>query len=161
MRESLRQNLTATDTWVRGLFMLLFMIIYGVAKSVWYLIVLFQFIHTLFKGKPNDPLLDFSENLCAYLYEILLYVSFSSHDLPFPFAPWPSEGVGYVYEEFETAETESADEGEERVEGVEEADEPLEEQSASEAASPEDAGEQAEPRGAAKTDKTDKSDKTD
>lgn len=98
MDEELRKNLTAADTWVRGVFMVLFAIVYGVAIGVLFLVIPFQFCHTLFVGKPSDPLLDFSENLCAYVYEILLYVSFNSDERPFPFAPWPSERTGYAEE---------------------------------------------------------------
>ena len=98
MDEDLKQNLTATDTWVRGFFMVLFVIIYGIAEAVLYLIVIFQFFHTLLTRKPNNSVLDFSENLCAYLYEILLYISFNSHELPFPFADWPNESDGAVVE---------------------------------------------------------------
>ena len=85
MDRHLKQNLTATETWVRGLYMLLFLIVYNVAEAVLLLIVVFQFIHNLVTRKSNGPLLDFSDNLCAYLYEIWLYLSFNSNALPFPF----------------------------------------------------------------------------
>jgi hypothetical protein len=60
---------------------------------------LFQFVHTLFVGKPSNAVLDFSESLSAYIYEILLYVSFSSQDRPFPFGPWPGEQDNYIDEQ--------------------------------------------------------------
>tara|TARA_Y100000310_G_scaffold93800_1_gene91357 strand:+ start:2507 stop:2941 length:435 start_codon:yes stop_codon:yes gene_type:complete len=101
MDEDLRKNLTRADTWVRGLFMCLFMVVYTFAIGIWFLIVPFQFGHTLIVGKPNDPVLDFSENLCAYLYEILTYVSFGSEARPFPFGPWPNERTGYVEDQVE------------------------------------------------------------
>ena len=132
MDQDLKQNLTATDTWVRGLFMILFLIVYGVAKAVLYLIVFFQFFHTLLTGKPNSPVLEFSENLCAYLYEILLYISFNSNEMPFPFAPWPDEGDDDEDEHVSIAEV-KADEPEEVP------DEPVvEEQSEGEDVAPED-----------------------
>ena len=106
MDEELKRNLTATYTWMRGPFMLLFLVIYGLAEGIWFLIALFQFIHTLFTGKPSDPLLDFSENLCAYIYEILLYVSYSSDERPFPFSPWPNERTSYAAERVSPVEEE-------------------------------------------------------
>jgi len=118
MDKELKQNLTATDTWVRALFMLLFLFVYGVAKAVFYLIVIFQFFHALITRHANDSLLDFSENLCAYLYEILLYLAFNSHDLPFPFADWPNERGQY--------EGESASVTEKAAEPEEPASEPEE-----------------------------------
>lgn len=144
MDEDLRHNLTATDTWVRGLFMLLFMIIYGFAKGIWYLIVLFQFVHTLLTGKPSGPLLDFSENLCAYLYEILLYVSFNSHERPYPFAPWPTERAGYEDEQASTAKEEAG----EPAEGTSEMGD---EQPEKEAVPPEETDEQDQPKDQGKT----------
>ena len=109
MDEDLRKNLTSAGTWVRGVFMVLFAIVYGVAIGVLFLIIPFQFCHTLFVGKPSDPLLDFSENLCAYLYEILLYVSFNSDERPFPFAPWPNERARYAEEPVSAANEETND----------------------------------------------------
>jgi len=106
MDKQLKQNLKAENTWVRGFFMVLFLIIYGISEGIWFLIVLFQFIHTLFTSKPSDPLLDFSENLCAYLYETLLYVSFNSDERPFPFAPWPGEQAGYSTRDVDEVEEE-------------------------------------------------------
>jgi len=99
MDKETRLNLTASDTWTRGIFMLFFMIVYSLAIGIWYLIVLFQFVHTLFVGKPRDAVLDFCESLSAYIYEILLYVSFSSQDRPFPFGPWPGDQDNYVEEQ--------------------------------------------------------------
>lgn len=139
MDENLRKNLTATDTWVRGLFMVLFLIAYGAAKAVLYLIVFFQFFHTLLTGKPNNPLLDFSENLCAYLYEILLYISFNSNDLPFPFATWPNERGGYEAEQVIVTDAEES----EPAEGTDDMDD---EQPEKEDVPPEETDEESKPK---------------
>ena len=150
MDEDLKQNLTATDTWVRGLFMVLFLIIYGVAEVVFYLIVIFQFFHTLLTRKPNTPVLDFSENLCAYLYEILLYLSFNSHELPFPFTDWPNERDELVGEQAIATEAEVVEPAVAPVEPAEETvDSDDEEQS--EDVPQEDAVEQGEPEDKDKT----------
>jgi hypothetical protein len=157
MDEDLKQNLTATDTWVRGLFMILFLIVYGCAKAVLYLIVFFQFFHTLFTGRPSSPLLDFSENLCAYIYEILLYISFNSNDMPFPFAPWPDEGGG---DEGYGDEGERISVAEEKVDEPEEvADEPVEEdQPVNEDVTPDEPKESEEPKKPKKSKKPKKTD---
>jgi hypothetical protein len=85
MDKETRLNLTASDTWIRGIFMLFFIIVYSLAIGIWYL--------------PSNAVLDFSESLSAYIYEILLYVSFSSQDRPFPFGPWPGEQDNYIDEQ--------------------------------------------------------------
>jgi hypothetical protein len=92
MSDQLKESLTRSSTWMRGVFMLLFVVIYGFAEAIWFLVVVFQFVHALVTGKPNLSLMEFSENLCAYIYEILLFLSFNTEERPFPFAPWPAEG---------------------------------------------------------------------
>ena len=73
-------------------------------------------------------MLDFSENLCAYLYEILLYVSFNSSELPFPFAAWPDASDDDEFQP-KTIATVQEDEPEEVVdETEEEVDEPVKEE---------------------------------
>ena len=91
MDDELKDNVKSPSTWRRGLFMVLFFVFYGFGEALLFLIVVFQFLHSLIAGDRNEALLEFSENLCAYLYEIMLYVSYNSEERPFPFAPWPSE----------------------------------------------------------------------
>lgn len=138
MDEDLKQNLKAGNTWMRGFFMVLFVVIYGIAEGIWFLIVVFQFVHTLITRKPSDPLLDFSEHLCAYLYETLLYVSFNTDERPFPFAPWPGEQADYSTEQVDSV----ADEAHESAEGTSQQDD---EQPESEDRPPKSVGEEDEP----------------
>ena len=91
MDDELKDNVKSPSTWRRGLFMVLFFVFYGFGEALLFLIVVFQFLHSLIAGDRNEALLEFSENLCAYLYEIMLYVTYNSEERPFPFAPWPSE----------------------------------------------------------------------
>ena len=90
MDNEMKSSLTATDTWVRGLYMLLFAVIYSVTEFVLGLIVVFQFIHVLFSRDTNDRLLDFSSDLSVYIYQILQFLTFNSEAKPFPFAVWPN-----------------------------------------------------------------------
>ena len=118
--------------------------------KLFYLIVIFQFFHTLLTRKPNTPVLDFSENLCAYLYEILLYLSFNSHELPFPFTDWPNERDELVGEQAIATEAEVVEPAVAPVEPAEETvDSDDEEQS--EDVPQEDAVEQGEPEDKDKT----------
>ena len=91
MDDELKDNVKSPSTWRRGFFMALFFVFYGVGEALLFLIVLFQFLHSLIAGSRNDVLLEFSENLCTYLYEVMLYVTYNAEERPFPFAPWPNE----------------------------------------------------------------------
>lgn len=93
MDEELKENVKSPSTWRRALFMVLYAVFYGFGEAVLFLVVVFQFLHSLFTGGRNEMALEFSENLCAWLYEVMLYLTYNSEDQPFPFGPWPNESV--------------------------------------------------------------------
>jgi hypothetical protein len=71
MDSDIKQHLSSRQTWVRGLYILLFALIYSIAEIVLYSIVLFQFLSMLFSGETNDRLLRFSQSLSTYIYQII------------------------------------------------------------------------------------------
>ncbi len=91
MNKNLKENLLAKNKWIRCLFMILFLIIFSVAKFLIWLIVAFQFISLLFTNNVNRKLLDFSKNLSFFMYQILQFVTYNSETKPYPFSPWPDE----------------------------------------------------------------------
>lgn len=93
MSTELKENLSSGSTWKRGLFILLFAVLYGVAEVVLWAIVLFQFGSHLIIARSNDALLDFSRGLNAYIYQILQFITFRSEEKPYPFNDWPGEGI--------------------------------------------------------------------
>jgi len=99
MSTELKENLGSGDTWKRGLFILLFAIIYSVAEVVLWAIVLFQFGSHLIIRRSNESLLEFSRGLNAYFYQILQFISFRSEEKPYPFNDWPSEGIPHDEEQ--------------------------------------------------------------
>ena len=86
----IKKNIKAGDTWLRGFFILVFAVIWGVAEIVLAALVTFQFISMLLTGGTNKRLLEFSRALCTYIYEIARYLTFNEDQRPYPFAPWPS-----------------------------------------------------------------------
>lgn len=94
MNPELKENLRKRQTWLRGLYMLLFIVIYHVAEVVLGAVVFLQFLFTLFSGQSNLRLLRFGQNLSAYVYQILRFLTFNSEDMPFPFSDWPSGDTG-------------------------------------------------------------------
>lgn len=95
-KDELKTHLTTGSTWLRGFFMLLFTIIYSITIIVIGAMVVFQFGHTLFTGKPKQELFELGENLSTYIAQILLYLTYNSDEKPFPFKEWASTQQDYV-----------------------------------------------------------------
>ena len=89
MDDELKQNIKEPKTWLRGLYMLLFLVFYSVAKVIIFAVIAFQFILTLLTGKTNDRLVKLGQGLCTYLYQILTFLTFNSNEHPYPFGAWP------------------------------------------------------------------------
>jgi len=90
MDDDLKQNLTASETWTRGFFILLFVFLLVIARVVTGAVVVIQFLFTVFTGQTNDNLRYFGASLASFIYQTLLFVTYNSDDKPFPFAPWPT-----------------------------------------------------------------------
>ncbi|HET8700460.1 MAG TPA: DUF4389 domain-containing protein [Nitrococcus sp.] len=93
MDPALKAHLTRRQTWLRGLHIVLFSVIYSIAGTVLTAIVIFQFISMLVSGTRNPMLLTFGQQLSTYLYQILLYVTFNRDDRPWPFDAWPTAEI--------------------------------------------------------------------
>ena len=85
----LKENLTRGETWIRGLYMLLFFATYSVAEIVLVVMVLYQFISRLITNQQNDRLLKLGQQLSTYLYQLIMFFTFNSEERPYPFAAWP------------------------------------------------------------------------
>lgn len=80
---------TEPSIWKRLLYMLLFLIIYGVTEIVIYAVVIFQFFAVLITGQSNQQLLVFGQSLSTFVYQIMRFLTFNSEQLPFPIGAWP------------------------------------------------------------------------
>lgn len=88
-----KENPSNSDIWLRGGFILIFALIYGISKIVIWSLVLFQFISLLVTKKTNPQLSGFSQSLSVFVYQLLQYVMFNSDEQPFPFSDWPEAGM--------------------------------------------------------------------
>ena len=88
----LKDNVTAQTTWLRGLYILLFAVIYSIAEIIVVAVVIFQFLSTLFMGQNNQQLLRLGRSLSDFVRQVLLFVTYNSDEKPFPFGPWPDAG---------------------------------------------------------------------
>jgi len=80
------------STWIRGLFMLLFIALYNVAAMVIGAVAVMQFAWKLVSGNANPRLTRFGEQLSLYFYQVMRFMTFNTEEKPFPFADWPSAG---------------------------------------------------------------------
>ena len=84
-----KENMTPQEAWTRGLFMLMFFILLQLAKIVAGVVVVLQFLFTIFTTQTNENLLRFGGSLSRYIYQAWSYLTYNSDTRPFPFAPWP------------------------------------------------------------------------
>lgn len=77
------------ETWQRGLMMLLFIVAFGVAQSLLYLIAFIQFFWLLFAQEHNKMLSGFGKSLARWISEISLFLCCATEDKPFPWSSWP------------------------------------------------------------------------
>lgn len=93
MENELKEKLTSTQTWQKGLFILVFAVFYGLTKILVAAIVIFQFISLLITGRVNERLAGFANSLAAYVYQLLQFMLCNSSQKPFPFSDWPESKV--------------------------------------------------------------------
>ncbi len=89
MDDDLKMNLTARQTWLRALFMILFGVAFYIAEIVLGIVAVVQFLSALFSGRPLDRLAGFGAQLAAWIGQVVAYLTFASEARPFPFTPWP------------------------------------------------------------------------
>ena len=86
-----KENLRNVDSWLRGLFIVIFAVIFYFLVGIIWLLVIFQFLTTVITGKLNNQLEKFSGVLTDYALQILDYVTYQSDLKPFPFSPLPDQ----------------------------------------------------------------------
>ena len=91
MPDNFKQNIKEQSTWMRGLFMVMFSIIYSVTEIVIFVIVFFQFFSVLLTRQTNEKLLILSMNLSTYIFQILRYLTFNSDERPYPYSNFPND----------------------------------------------------------------------
>lgn len=88
MDEELNANLKQLSTWKRIFFMLIFSIIGELIRLLLWAVIILQVASSLLTGKPNQNILNFGRSLSLYTYHILLFLTFSTETIPFPFSDW-------------------------------------------------------------------------
>ena len=90
---SMEDHLKSSETWLRLVFMLVMILIYGISRIVVVAVMAIQFFYVLFTGQINEQLRQFGQSLAIYSYQIVRYLTFNTNERPFPFdQSWPLEG---------------------------------------------------------------------
>ncbi len=88
MEQDINDNLKKISTWKRIFFMMVYSVIVGLVRMLLWAVVLLQIASALLSGSPNENILNFGSKLSAYLYHILLFLTYNTEKLPFPFSDW-------------------------------------------------------------------------
>lgn len=80
------------ETWLRGLFMVLFAVLYTIAEVVVTAVVLLQFLIVVVTGERNERLTGLGERLSVYVYDVLRFLTYNSEQRPFPFSDLRDRG---------------------------------------------------------------------
>lgn len=93
----IEQHIKSRTTWLRLLFMLILIFLYGVSRVVVGAVVLLQFLWVLFTGETNERLRDLGQSLATYTYQVIRYLTYNTDSRPFPFDDdWPSSAPPIV-----------------------------------------------------------------
>lgn len=86
-------NIKSEKQWLRGLFMLLFLIVYEIAEIILIAVTIGQFLFAIVTGKNNANLTQFGDSLGQFVRQIVAYLTYNQEEKPFPFAEWPKSAA--------------------------------------------------------------------
>ena len=76
------------DIWLRGLWMLVLVILFGVAETVLLVAVVLQFAWMLIAKEKNGFLVEFGSSLGKWLNKTARFQTGASEEKPFPWTQW-------------------------------------------------------------------------
>ena len=87
--QALDERPTARDVWMRGLFMLLFMIGFALGQWLLNLLAVVQFVWLLLARERTQFIASFGNSLSIWLAAVGRFLTCAADHKPFPWAPWP------------------------------------------------------------------------
>ena len=85
------ENMSKQQQWLRGLYMLLFLLIWHIAEIIVIGLAVAQFLFAILSGKGNANLMLFGSSMSQYVRQIVNYLSYTADKKPFPFDTWPKD----------------------------------------------------------------------
>jgi hypothetical protein len=89
MVEKIKINILNPDTWIRGIFMILFGFLSFISRLILIVISVLQFILLAFRGSLNENLKKLGETVSTWSYQAFLFLTYNTDEKPFPFSDWP------------------------------------------------------------------------
>lgn len=90
--DEIKENVKDVNRWIRGFFMLLFVVVQWFIKVLADLIALFQFVNNLLTGGSNERLCQWGAVLAEYSRDVVRYLTYNTEQRPFPFTDLPAPG---------------------------------------------------------------------
>lgn len=90
MSDDFVENLKKPSAWLRILFMAGFVVALYVSGVILMVLMLAQILFSLLTGDDNPNLRRLGGSLAAYVAQILAFLTYNTHQKPFPFLPFPS-----------------------------------------------------------------------
>lgn len=106
MEDQTKTNILNAETWMRLLYMIVFVLLSFVARMVIWVVAVLQFLLVLITGEGNPNLHDLGQGTSKWTYQAFLFLTFNSDEKPFPFSDWPE----IEPEVIATGETHASDE---------------------------------------------------
>lgn len=78
------------NVWIRGAWMIGFMVALAVAQTLINVTAVAQFLWLLVGGGPNAVLTRFGGSLAAWAAQAVLFLTMASEEKPFPCQDWPA-----------------------------------------------------------------------
>lgn len=96
MKETFKVNVLNVDTWIRLLYMILFVMLLVVARFVVLIITFLQFLVVLVSGEDNRNLRTLGQGAAQWVYQSVLFLTYNSEEKPYPFTDWPETQASSV-----------------------------------------------------------------
>ena len=88
---SIQPESTRKDAWMRGLYMLVFLLLLELAGTVLAVVTVIQFIWLLIKGDKNKELARFGRGFGRWFRDVIAFQTGQTEEKPFPWKGWPSD----------------------------------------------------------------------
>lgn len=87
----IKKNVKDRDTWLRFVYLVVFGVAFYLSVLLTFAASIFQFLAKLFGGASFESVARFGDSLATYQAQVTRYLTFSSDEKPFPFAPFPQQ----------------------------------------------------------------------
>lgn len=80
----------AESRWLTALYMIVFLMAFGIGQTVLGCLAVVQFFWLLATGVPNQILRRFGTSLSRWFADVVLFLTCATDDKPFPWKGWPT-----------------------------------------------------------------------